>query len=109
MPKRSSKSKSKRLPLRKKYKILKKVKDHHKKKAKEAKVQERGKQRVLKDPGIPAQWPFRDQELAALEAKRARTLEEIEKKKQEKKDARVSSLSVLRERQVIDNAVFCVR
>ncbi|GAQ85196.1 GTP-binding family protein [Klebsormidium nitens] len=90
MPKRSSKSKSKRLPLRKKYKILKKVKDHHKKKAKEAKIQERGKQKVLKDPGIPAQWPFREQELAALEAKRARTLEEIERKKQEKKEARAA-------------------
>jgi hypothetical protein len=67
--------------LRKKHKIIKKVKEHHKKQKKEAK----------KDPGIPNAWPFKEQELAALEARRARALEEVEQKKAAKKE-RVRSL-----------------
>ena len=85
-------SKSKRTPLRKKYKILKKVKEHHKKKAKEAKkLVGNKKPKIEKDPGIPNAWPFKEQELAALEARRARALEEIELKKAAKKE-RVRSI-----------------
>lgn len=80
-------SKSKRMPLRKKYKILKKVKEHHKKKAKEAKkLVGNKKPKIEKDPGIPNAWPFKEQELAALEARRARALEDIELKKAAKKE-----------------------
>ncbi|MCO5569575.1 hypothetical protein L7F22_023290 [Adiantum nelumboides] len=86
MVKKSKKSKSKRVPLRKKYKILKKVKEHHKKKAKEAKKLGKRKNPVMKDPGIPNAWPFKEQELQALEARRARALEEMELKKQAKKE-----------------------
>ncbi|KAG6545473.1 hypothetical protein Mapa_013075 [Marchantia paleacea] len=86
MVKKSKKSKSKRTPLRKKYKILKKVKEHHKKKAKEAKKLGSGKQKVEKDPGIPNAWPFREQELAALEQRRSKALDEAEKRKQAKKE-----------------------
>jgi nuclear GTP-binding protein len=66
---------------------LKKVKEHHKKKAKEAKkLGTKGKSRVEKDPGIPNAWPFREQELQALEARRAKALELQEQKKEEKKE-----------------------
>ncbi|CAI5470590.1 unnamed protein product [Closterium sp. Yama58-4] len=37
-------------------------------------------------PGIPNDWPFREEELAALEARRQRALEEREAKKAEKKE-----------------------
>lgn len=87
MVKKSKKSKSKRVPLRKKYKIIKKVKEHHKKKAKEAKkLKLSGKRKVEKDPGIPNDWPFKEQELKALEARRARALEELEQKKAARKE-----------------------
>ncbi|XP_015892243.3 guanine nucleotide-binding protein-like NSN1 [Ziziphus jujuba] len=87
MVKRSKKSKSKRVPLRKKYKIIRKVKEHHKKKAKEAKkLGFSGKRKVEKDPGIPNDWPFKEQELKALEARRARALEELEQKKAARKE-----------------------
>lgn len=86
MVKKSKKSKSKRVPLRKKYKILRKVKEHHKKKAKEAKKLGKRKKPVEKDPGIPNAWPFKEQELQALEARRARALQEMELKKQAKKE-----------------------
>uniref|UniRef100_A0A1D1YAR9 Guanine nucleotide-binding protein-like 3 n=1 Tax=Anthurium amnicola TaxID=1678845 RepID=A0A1D1YAR9_9ARAE len=87
MVKRSKKSKSKRVPLRKKYKIIRKVKEHHKKKAKEAKKLGINRNRkVEKDPGIPNDWPFKEQELKALEARRARAIEELEQKKAAKKE-----------------------
>ncbi|XP_078429318.1 GTP-binding family protein isoform X2 [Wolffia australiana] len=87
MVKKSKKSKSKRVPLRQKYKIIKKVKQHHKKKAKEAKkLGLNRKQKVEKDPGIPNDWPFKEQELKALEARRARALEELEQKKAARKE-----------------------
>lgn len=87
MVKKSKKSKSKRVSLRKKYKILRKVKEHNRKKTREAKKlgKKKGKT-VEKDPGIPNAWPFKEQELQALEARRARALEEMESKKQAKKE-----------------------
>lgn len=82
MVKKSKKSKSKRVSLKQKYKVIRKVKEHHKKKAKEAKKSGSDKKRkVEKDPGIPNEWPFKEQELKALEARRARAIEELEQKK----------------------------
>nr|AFK33979.1 unknown [Lotus japonicus] len=87
MVKKSKKSKSKRVPLKKKYKIIKKVKEHKKKQAKEAKkLTLNGKKKVEKDPGIPNDWPFKEQELKALEARRARAIDELEQKKADRKE-----------------------
>lgn len=80
-------SKSKRISLKKKYKIIRKVKEHHKKKAKEAKkLGLNKKSKVEKDPGIPNDWPFKEQELKALEARRQRALDEREEKKAARKE-----------------------
>lgn len=63
------------------------MKEHHKKKAKEAKkLGLNRKPKVEKDPGIPNDWPFKEQELKALEARRARALEELEQKKAARKE-----------------------
>ncbi|CAN1234968.1 Guanine nucleotide-binding protein-like NSN1 [Linum perenne] len=99
MPKKSKKSKSKRITLKQKHKVIRKVKEHHKKKAKEAKKLVRsGKQKVEKDPGIPNDWPFKEQELKALEARRAKAMEEIEQKKADRKErARKRKLGILEE------------
>ncbi|WOK92421.1 guanine nucleotide-binding protein-like NSN1 [Canna indica] len=87
MVKKSKKSKSKRVSLSKKHKIIKKVKEHHRKKAKEAKkLGLNKKKKVEKDPGIPNDWPFKEQELKALETRRARALEELEQKKAARKE-----------------------
>ncbi|RDX87247.1 Guanine nucleotide-binding protein-like NSN1 [Mucuna pruriens] len=97
MVKKSKKSKSKRVSLKKKYKVIRKVKEHNKKKAKEAKkLRLSGKKKVEKDPGIPNDWPFKEQELKALESRRAKAIEELEQKKAERKErARKSKLGLL--------------
>ncbi|BFG42754.1 hypothetical protein CerSpe_290280 [Prunus speciosa] len=86
MVKKSKKSKSKRVTLKKKYKVIRKVKEHHKKKAKEAKKLGFKNKKVEKDPGIPNDWPFKEQELKALETRRARHIEEMEQKKAARKE-----------------------
>ncbi|KAJ8558233.1 hypothetical protein K7X08_004999 [Anisodus acutangulus] len=87
MVKKSKKSKSKRVSLKQKHKIIRKVKEHHKKKAKEAKKLGLNKKpKVEKDPGIPNDWPFKEQELKALEARRARAIDELEQKKAARKE-----------------------
>jgi len=90
----SVESKSKRVSLKQKYKVIRKVKEHHKKKAKEAKKSGLDKKRkVEKDPGIPNEWPFKEQELKALEARRARAIEELEQKKAARKERVLFPLS----------------
>ncbi|KAK4785003.1 hypothetical protein SAY86_001692 [Trapa natans] len=99
MVKKSKKSKSKRVTLRKKYKVIKKVKQHHQKKAKEAKkLGLKNRRKVEKDPGIPNDWPFKEQELKALEERRARAVEELEQKKAARKErAQKRKLGMLEE------------
>ena len=81
--------------MKKKYKVIRKVKEHNRKKAKEAKkLALSGKKKVEKDPGIPNDWPFKEQELKALEARKAKAIEELEQKKAERKE-RVIGLSLL--------------
>lgn len=75
------------MSLKQKYKVIRKVKEHHKKKAKDAKKKGLNKRpKVEKDPGIPNDWPFKEQELKALEARRALALEELEQKKAARKE-----------------------
>ena len=75
MPKKSTKSKSKRTTLKQKYKLIKKVKEHHKKKRREESRKKRlgVKAKERKDPGIPAQWPYKEELLKEID-------HEVEKK-----------------------------
>mmetsp|Transcript_22486 Transcript_22486/g.62374 ORF Transcript_22486/g.62374 Transcript_22486/m.62374 type:complete len:603 (-) Transcript_22486:260-2068(-) len=93
MPLKSKKSKSKRCTLRQKYKAIRKCKEHHKKLAKEAKKKGTSKaakkRAIMKDPGIPKQWPFKDQLIQEMQQKRLSILAEEQRRKEEKKAARV--------------------
>ncbi|KAL9228293.1 hypothetical protein vseg_003887 [Gypsophila vaccaria] len=97
MVKKSKKSKSKRVSLKQKHKIIRKVKEHHRKQAKEAKKLGLNKRKkVEKDPGIPNEWPFKEQELKALEVRRAKAIEDLELKKAARKErARKRKLGLL--------------
>ena len=68
MPKKSSGSKSKRVTLRQKYKVIRKVREHHKKKAKELR-KKGGKAKAQKDPGIPSAWPFKAELIKELQVR----------------------------------------
>ncbi|SPT16253.1 unnamed protein product [Triticum aestivum] len=87
MPKKSKKSKSKRVTLKAKHKVLRKVKEHHRKKRKEARKEGKtGRSKVEKDPGIPNEWPFKEQELKNLEVRRAMAIKEQEDKKEARRE-----------------------
>ena len=90
---KSRKSKSKRSTLRHKYKVIKKVKEHFKKKVKEDKQRKKAglKPKRTKDPGLPAQWPFKEELLKDLEWQKQRILAQEKAKKEERKLKRVSS------------------
>lgn len=81
MPKKSKKSKSKRTTLKQKYKILRKVKEHHRKKRKEARKLGL-KKREPKDPGIPNAWPFKQELIEQLAAQKERAAERMRKIKE---------------------------
>ena len=66
----------------------KSVGPHRGSQAKKAKAEGRVRnvsRQAVRDPGIPNAWPFKEEELALLEARRARAVEEKERKKSEKK------------------------
>eukprot|EP00951_Prasinocladus_malaysianus_P000439 scaffold3323_cov30-Prasinocladus_malaysianus.AAC.1 len=92
MPLKSKKSKSKRTTLRQKYKAIRKCKEHHKKLAKEAKKSGRSKsakkKAILKDPGIPKQWPFKEQLIQEMQQKRLQIVAEEQRRKEERRAAR---------------------
>jgi len=76
------------MTLKQKYKIIKKVKEHHKKKKKELK--KKGiKPKGPKDPGLPAQWPFKDELIKEFAWKRAQILADEKRKKEERKARRM--------------------
>ena len=88
MPKKSKKSKSKRVTLRQKHKVIKKVAEHHRKLRKAAKKSGR-KPKAPKDPGIPSQWPFKAELLKELEWEKQRAKAEQLRKREERRQAQV--------------------
>ncbi|KAG6387220.1 hypothetical protein SASPL_152406 [Salvia splendens] len=87
MAKCNKKSKSKRVPLRKKHKIIRKLKEHQKKKAKEAKKLEiNTKPKLDKDPAN--ELPLNEEELKALSDRRQRTREELAANKKDRAQKR---------------------
>ena len=92
MPKRSAKSKSKRVPLRQKYKVLRKVREHHRKKRREERRKHKGggrpAQQRTKDPGIPSQWPFKEQLIKEFAWKRQQILLAESQRREERKRKR---------------------
>ena len=84
------------------------MKEHHRKKAKEAKkLGLNRKNKPEKDPGIPNDWPFKEQELKALEARRARAIDELELKKTERKE-RVYIFSFLNFIHIFAYSLLCI-
>lgn len=67
--------------------VIKKVKEHHRKKRRELKKSGK-KPKEPKDPGIPSQWPFKEELLKEMAWKRQQILMQEKAKKEERKRAR---------------------
>ncbi|XP_047146481.1 guanine nucleotide-binding protein-like 3 homolog isoform X2 [Hydra vulgaris] len=76
-------SKSKRMTCRKRFKIVKKVAEHNRKKRKEAKLKSN---RKPTDPGIPNSYPFKEKLLKQIEERKQLEKEQLEKAKKKKND-----------------------
>eukprot|EP01096_Ripella_sp_DP13-Kostka_P017794 TRINITY_DN928_c3_g1_i1.p1 TRINITY_DN928_c3_g1~~TRINITY_DN928_c3_g1_i1.p1 ORF type:complete len:670 (-),score=393.71 TRINITY_DN928_c3_g1_i1:152-2059(-) len=75
---------SKRQPLKMKYKIEKKVREHHRKVRKEEKKNPHLRKRMRKDPGIPNLWPFKEQLLEQIKEHKEQEALELKEKKAER-------------------------
>ncbi|XP_053723689.1 guanine nucleotide-binding protein-like 3 isoform X1 [Synchiropus splendidus] len=78
---------SKRMTCAKRFKIQKKVREHHRKVRREAKKKGVSK-RVKKDPGVPSSAPFKEEVLREAEQRRLQIEEQKEKQRQAKKEER---------------------
>uniref|UniRef100_A0A8C7XHQ0 Guanine nucleotide-binding protein-like 3 n=1 Tax=Oryzias sinensis TaxID=183150 RepID=A0A8C7XHQ0_9TELE len=78
---------SKRLSCSKRYKIKKKVREHHRKLRKEAKKKGVSK-RVKKDLGVPSSAPFKEEVLREAEQRKLQIEEEKERQRQANKEER---------------------
>ena len=72
--------------------VKKKIKEHHKKKRREINANKKKgiKEKGPKDPGLPSQWPFKDELIKEFAFKRAQILAS-EKLKKEQRKARHNS------------------
>ena len=83
------KRKSKRTTLKDKYKIKRRVAEHHRKARRACeKMGALGtKKKLSKDPGIPNLWPFKEQLLKQIEKKREQMEEAKEEAKREEAES----------------------
>ncbi|CAA7270739.1 unnamed protein product [Cyclocybe aegerita] len=84
---RIRKKTSNRVKVNDRAKLKKKVRDGKKKKAKLAKKNVQWKSKKSKDPGIPNEFPYKDQILAEVAKQRRLAADEKQKKKEEKQKA----------------------
>ncbi|KAF9975465.1 Guanine nucleotide-binding protein-like 3 [Actinomortierella ambigua] len=82
---------SKRIPANHRYKIEKRVKDHHRKLKKEAKANPSSHHKLKKDPGIPNLFPLKEQMLQKIADQKAKVAEEKERQKMARQNAQMKN------------------
>ncbi|KAJ3286546.1 Guanine nucleotide-binding protein-like 3 [Borealophlyctis nickersoniae] len=81
----AKKAKSKRVVAAKRYKIEKKVAEHHRKLRREAKKNPSHTKKLKKDPGVPNLFPFKDKLLQAAEARKEKLSQELQRQKDQRR------------------------
>eukprot|EP00056_Hartaetosiga_gracilis_P000860 m.40923 g.40923 ORF g.40923 m.40923 type:complete len:486 (+) comp10389_c1_seq1:150-1607(+) len=89
-PRSKGRPKSKRVTLKDKYKVLKKVKEHNRKKRKQERLN--GKSKLKKDPGVPSMHPFRKEIVQEIQEAKERNEQERQEQKQRQKDMKQKKL-----------------
>jgi len=79
--------------LHKKYKVERKIREHHRKARKEQRLGAGGK--MKKDPGIPNLWPYKEQMLNRIQAQQEREEENKKQIREERKKRKASSINEL--------------
>ncbi|KAG7375517.1 hypothetical protein PHYPSEUDO_000886 [Phytophthora pseudosyringae] len=87
------KGKSKRMSLHKKYKIARKVREHKRQERKSDKLNQHKKK---KDPGIPNNWPFKEELLQQVEQARLAEIDAQRQAQQQRKDERKKAKQLAR-------------
>ncbi|KAJ8095143.1 hypothetical protein PM082_010365 [Marasmius tenuissimus] len=88
---RIRKKTSKRSKTHERARLHKKIKESKRKKARDAKKSVQWKSKHKKDPGIPNNFPYKDQVLAEVQEQRRLATEEKQRKKEEQKALRVGT------------------
>ncbi|KAG0229837.1 Guanine nucleotide-binding protein-like 3 [Actinomortierella wolfii] len=82
---------SKRIAANHRYKIEKRVKEHHRKLRKEAKKNPNAHHKLKKDPGIPNLFPLKEQMLQKIADQKAKVAEEKERQKLARQNAQMKN------------------
>lgn len=106
------KRQSKRMTLHDKYKIQKRVRQHNKKERREERAKmkngtlssvKRKELMLKKDPGIPNLWPFKEELLRSIEAKKQMALDQKKEAKMLRKEQR-KNLLLMQKQELQDKA-----
>ncbi|KAF9154087.1 Guanine nucleotide-binding protein-like 3 [Actinomortierella ambigua] len=82
---------SKRIAANHRYKIEKRVKEHHRKLEKEARANPGAHRKMKKDPGIPNLFPLKEQMLQKIADQKAKVAEEKERQKMARQNAQMKN------------------
>ncbi|KAG7171454.1 guanine nucleotide-binding protein-like 3 homolog [Homarus americanus] len=93
----AKKRKTKRLTLKLKYKVQKKVRDHHKKLKKEKRKHPEKFRKRTKDPGVPKTLPFYDQVIKEAEEAKAAQERRREEDKLKRRELRAQAIAKKRD------------
>jgi nuclear GTP-binding protein len=75
---------SKRMPLRKKYKIERKCREYKRKLRREARKNPQKRKKLKKDPGIPNLWPYKEELLQRIHQQAQEREDELRKRREQR-------------------------
>ncbi|KAI7902401.1 GNL3L/Grn1 putative GTPase-domain-containing protein, partial [Cokeromyces recurvatus] len=94
---------SKRIRLAHKYRIAGRIKDAHRKERRAAKKNPSTHHKAKKDPGIPNEWPFKEELLNEIQAQKLQAEEEKLKNKQKTQVEKAKAKKAARKAEIAAN------
>ncbi|KAK4511104.1 uncharacterized protein ATC70_012315 [Mucor velutinosus] len=97
------KIKSKRVRTAHKHRILGRIRDHHRKERRAARKNPGKHNKTKKDPGIPNEWPFKEELLNEIQAQKNEAEEEKLRNKQIQQAERAKAKKAAKKAEVAEN------